>query len=296
MRLTSKELRQLLANLAEEEPSLRAQLIKDRHEHLMASNPDLLIRLQEVAWNHIFRYNPFWPPNKVAFPGVKEAIPFLLKKGVKPKDIVPYLCEPYGLYKWAFEFDPDLLRTDQDKNQDPYYWCREDLIAALNKFNATYEERINYLGALEELMDFAFTSEEKPVIEDKQTLKLLYRFPEDAESLFNLMRNDFIGCESKFNELLHNEAVNMKLDFNGSMIKLVNIFRRGSHNYRFIMTKKELATWIIQSFTVENKELTYGTVYDYLSKWRGCIENPNLRYQDIPGFEHKAHEMRYQNL
>lgn len=310
MRLTTKELRQLLKDLAEEEAGQRAVLLNDLYKHFKKSNPDFLERLMEVAWNHVFRYSPYWKPYNTAYPWVKSVIPLMMKWGISPREIVPALCKSHSLYEWALPIHPDLLRTDLDEKEDPYAWCRRSLIQALSDFNASYEERLGYLGALEVLMKLAFSeklwgSASKESGEDAQSIVLLYRYINDADLLYDLLAEDFEEEKKALHDLLHNFPVETKLKFKGSSVKkLVDIFRRGYYNKRFIgspaYSKQRkcgvanyLANWIIRSFSVNNQDLDYQTVYDYLTKDSGDIRNPKNRYPDIAGYEYREHYRRH---
>ena len=310
MILTTKELRQLLKDLAEEEAGQRAVLLNDRYKHFKKSNPDFLERLIEIAWNHVFTYSPYWKPYNTAYPGVKRVIPLMLEWGISPREIVPSLCKSHSLYEWVLPFHPDLLRTDLDKKEASYAWCRSSLIQALNDFNGSYEERLGYLHALEVLMELAFSeklwsSAIKEPSEDAQSLVLLYQYIDDADLLYDLLAEDFDEEKKALYDLLHNFPVETKLNYKGTRVKkLVDIFRRGYYNKRFIgspaYSKQRkcgvanyLANWIIRSFLVNNQDLDYQTVYDYLTKDSGDIRNPKNRYRDIAGYEYREHSKRH---
>lgn len=302
MRITTKELRQLLKDLAEEEPDQRAVLLRDRYNHFKDSNPDIIERLLNIAWDHVMTYRPPWDTYGITYGWVKKMVPFMRQKGITPREMVRIHCENHQLYNWALPFHPDLLRTDLDEKENlyPAYW-RKGLAEKLDAFNASYEERISYLGALEELMEFSFsiavTNKDTGDLKEEQNedpgpLKLLCAHPADAESLFNLMEDDFKDCKQELRSLLHGKPVDRKLNFSGTRIKLVNIFRRGAHNDRFLMSKTDLGKWIAQSFTVENKALVPDTIYSWLTKETGYITKPQNRYRDIPGYEQKEPNLR----
>jgi hypothetical protein len=300
MRITTKELRQLLKDLAEEEPDQRAVLLGDRYNHFKDSNPDIIERLLKIAWDHVMTYRPPWDTYGITYGWVKQTIPFM-RQGITPREIVREHCGNHQLYEWALPFHPDLLKTDLDKKEDPCDHDQKGLIEALDAFNASYEERISYLGALEELMEYAFSPEvankEKGDLKENQNedtgpLKLTCVYSTDAEALYNLMEDDFKDCKQALRSLLQGKPVDGKLNFSGTRIKLVNIFRRGAHNDRFLMSKTDLGKWIAQSFTVENKALVPDTIYSWLTKETGYITKPQNRYRDIPGYEQKEPNLR----
>lgn len=142
--LTTKELRQLLEDLIEERSSRRMLLLKDRFQHLKPSNPDLLDRLLEMAWDFALEHDPIWYPYDLRIQ-IKNDIPKLLKQGIEPRDIVRIICEPEreleDHYRYSEEPIPEYVR---------------DLI---NAYDASWpiEERYYFLEVLGDLMDFTYS-------------------------------------------------------------------------------------------------------------------------------------------
>ena len=142
--LTTKELRQLLEDLIEERSSRRMLLLKDRFQHLKPSNPDLLDRLLEMAWDFALEHDPIWYPYDLRIQ-IKNDIPKLLKQGIKPRDIVRIICEPERELEDHYRY-----------SEEPIPEYARDLI---NAYDASWpiEERYYFLEVLGDLMDFTYS-------------------------------------------------------------------------------------------------------------------------------------------
>lgn len=107
------------------------------------------------------------------------------------------------------------------------------------------------------------------------------------DELFDGLKPYFFGKEDELKKLLSGEAISEKLVWSLNQNQLADLFLRLSYNGFIKNDKTEIKNWLVQNFTLADRELNSSTIYETLTR-KNEIKKENRILENLAPFKPKG--------